>query len=60
MVSSYPTSTSFLRVKGWSMDPPGSWGVTDSPEMSYLNDVASFWGNLDEESLFNLENAMEG
>ena len=33
---------------------------SDSPEISYLNDDASFWENLDEESYFNLENAMEG
>ena len=32
----------------------------DSPEMSYLNDNASFWENLEEESYFNLKNAMEG
>ena len=32
----------------------------DLLEMSYLSDDASFWENLDGESYFNLENAMEG
>ena len=31
----------------------------DSPEMSYLNDDASFWENIDEESYSNLENVVE-
>ena len=33
----------------------------DIPEpSSYLNDDASFWENLDDESYHNLQNAMEG
>ena len=32
----------------------------DSPEMSYVDDDANLWENLDAKSYANLENAMEG